>query len=69
MATPSIDHTCVCYLAVLLRELLVGADDVVEVRVHELRADVHVVERLRDRRRDHVPDAYDLFILLVDLHQ
>ena len=51
------------YLAVLLRELLVGADDVVEVRVHELRADVHVVERLRDRRRDHVPDANDLLFV------
>jgi hypothetical protein len=51
------------YLAVLLRELLVGADDVVEVRVHELRGHVHVVERLRDRRRDHVPDANDLLFV------
>jgi hypothetical protein len=49
-------------LAVLLRQLLPGADDLVEVRLHELHADVHVVERPRDRRRDHVPDADDLFV-------
>jgi hypothetical protein len=32
----------------------------VEVRVHELGGEVHVVERLRDWWRDDVPDAYDL---------
>jgi hypothetical protein len=45
---------------VLLGELLVGADDLVEVRVHELGGEVHVVERLWDWWRDDVPDAYDL---------
>jgi hypothetical protein len=51
------------YLAVLLGEFLVGADDVVEVRVHELGRDVDVVEGLRDRRRDHVSEANDLRVL------
>ncbi len=35
-----------------------------EVGVHELRGDVDVVERLRDRRRDHIPDAYDLRVVV-----
>uniref|UniRef100_A0A8R7U8I8 Secreted protein n=1 Tax=Triticum urartu TaxID=4572 RepID=A0A8R7U8I8_TRIUA len=48
------------YLAVFFREFLVGADDVVEVRVHELSGDVDVVEGLRDRRRDHISEAYYL---------
>ncbi|KAM0859882.1 hypothetical protein ACQ4PT_046899 [Festuca glaucescens] len=52
-------------LTVLLGEFLVRADDVVEVRVHELQRDVHVVEGLRDRRRDHVPEGDDVFVVEV----
>jgi len=53
------------YLAVFFREFLVGADDVVEVRVHELSGDVDVVEGLRDRRRDHISEAYNVLVVEV----
>jgi hypothetical protein len=48
------------YLAVFFGEFLVGADDVVEVRVHELGGDVHIVEGLWDGRRDDISEANNL---------
>ena len=36
----------------VVRELLPGVDDAVQVRVHQLRHDVHVVEVRHGRRLD-----------------
>lgn len=49
------------YLAMLFRQVLVGSDDDVKVGVHELGRDVDIVELFRDRRRDNVSYADNLF--------
>lgn len=43
------------------REVLLGVDDAVQVRFHEIGYDVHVFELLRRRRNEDVHDTYDLF--------
>lgn len=42
------------------REFLLGVDDAVQIRFHEIGYDVYVFELLRRRRNEDIHDAYDL---------
>mmetsp|Transcript_10913 Transcript_10913/g.27526 ORF Transcript_10913/g.27526 Transcript_10913/m.27526 type:complete len:305 (+) Transcript_10913:506-1420(+) len=52
-------------LAVLVAERLRGANDLVQVRVHELIKDVHVFEDLPVGRWQDIPNLDDVFVLEV----
>ena len=52
-----LEERMISYLAVIFREFLIGADDLVEISVHELRGDVDIIESMSLRRWDDVSNG------------